>query len=595
MDKTNEIVAPIFAPAPDDKSLSDSGDSWLDDYIHGGLFGGPMNYEKEEAKYTAEDRNIIEEEVDKMLPGLTVFDVYDMNSLSHTMQTDKAKGGSAGEGLLGVALGGKLSGSRRTSASNKSLQSVQNKLSEGIPDGNDPEGNSSRKIGTRGNGSSRTNAVSTSKGVSIPPESPVKQHTSNENKDKKGGVYVSATARYQALLDAYNSGVDLATIVREFSNPLGLPVDDELMRALSSTADDDGDGGSDEGEEDDLAEDGKKKKLKKPRKLLASNDPNARLERARERNRVHARRSRLRKKFFNDALVVSMEALQHENKLLRQFLYHKFERDPDDILTILLNDPTGASIKLPDSAIAGGKDSFDPLSGDAKLSRKRKGGEIPESSELNGPFDFGGLTNRKLRPNSNEPTVIAPPHGAPQSTLLDRVDYELVNSLTQAEHNFVVTDPNMPDNPIVFASPGFYALTQYTPKEIIGYNCRFLQGKDTDPIAVELIRVGVRNGFDTAVCLLNYKKDGTPFWNRFFIAPLKSVDGKIVNFIGVQCPVSERVGTFIRDMQRNTFSHLLKNPKDSQKITSSLNMAIMDTSKNLPHSANSTANPPVQA
>ena len=84
-------------------------------------------------------------------------------------------------------------------------------------------------------------------------------------------------------------------------------------------------------------------------------------------------------------------------------------------------------------------------------------------------------------------------------------------------------------NDLPWHSPG-YALT-----EVLGRNCRFLQGPGTDPTHVELIRNGVKEGKDTAVCLVNYKKDGTPFLNAFFMAPLRDAQGNIVNFVGVQC------------------------------------------------------------
>jgi PAS domain S-box-containing protein len=71
--------------------------------------------------------------------------------------------------------------------------------------------------------------------------------------------------------------------------------------------------------------------------------------------------------------------------------------------------------------------------------------------------------------------------------------------------SFVVTDPNLPDNPIVYASQGFLDLTGYARAQVVGRNCRFLQGPDTDSKAVTVIREGLKNGCDTSVCLLNYK------------------------------------------------------------------------------------------
>ena len=112
-------------------------------------------------------------------------------------------------------------------------------------------------------------------------------------------------------------------------------------------------------------------------------------------------------------------------------------------------------------------------------------------------------------------------------------------ALQAAQQNFAVSDPSLPDNPIVYASRGFLTLTGYQMSQVVGRNCRFLQGPGTDPKMVDRIRTGVSKGEDTSVCLLNYKADGTPFWNQFFVAALRDADGTVVNYVGVQCEVNE--------------------------------------------------------
>jgi len=114
-----------------------------------------------------------------------------------------------------------------------------------------------------------------------------------------------------------------------------------------------------------------------------------------------------------------------------------------------------------------------------------------------------------------------------------------VKALQTAQQNFVITDPLLPDNPIVFASAGFLTLTGYSLDQVLGRNCRFLQGPETDPRAIDKIRQAVTCGYDSSVCLLNYRRDGSAFWNQFFIAALRDGDGQIVNYVGVQCMVSE--------------------------------------------------------
>ena len=85
------------------------------------------------------------------------------------------------------------------------------------------------------------------------------------------------------------------------------------------------------------------------------------------------------------------------------------------------------------------------------------------------------------------------------------------------------------DNPIVWASDAFLRMTGYDRDEVQGRNCRFLQGPKTDARQVAVIRDAVANEHEASVTLLNYKKDGTTFWNRFFIAPLRDSDGAVTS------------------------------------------------------------------
>jgi|SRR5579883_670101 len=104
----------------------------------------------------------------------------------------------------------------------------------------------------------------------------------------------------------------------------------------------------------------------------------------------------------------------------------------------------------------------------------------------------------------------------------------------------VITDPNQDDNPIVYASPGFERLTGYTAHEAVGRNCRMLQGKDTDPERVIWLRNAIRNASAYTVELLNYRKDGTSFWNELSISPVRDTEGRLTHFVGVQTDVTER-------------------------------------------------------
>ena len=125
-----------------------------------------------------------------------------------------------------------------------------------------------------------------------------------------------------------------------------------------------------------------------------------------------------------------------------------------------------------------------------------------------------------------------------QSRVLMEPDFRLIQALMTSQQNFVLSDPSLPDNPIVYASDGFCKLSGYERHQVVGRNCRFLQGEGTDQGAVNIIRKGLEEGRDISVCLLNYKADGTPFWNQFFVAAIRDANGAIVNYIGVQCEVN---------------------------------------------------------
>jgi PAS domain S-box-containing protein len=103
----------------------------------------------------------------------------------------------------------------------------------------------------------------------------------------------------------------------------------------------------------------------------------------------------------------------------------------------------------------------------------------------------------------------------------------------------IVTDPRQADNPIVFANDAFLDLTGYPRDEVIGRNCRFLQGPDTDPAQVTRVRDAVANGEDAAVDILNYRKDGSAFWNALHLSPVRGQAGEVVYFFASQRDVSD--------------------------------------------------------
>lgn len=101
----------------------------------------------------------------------------------------------------------------------------------------------------------------------------------------------------------------------------------------------------------------------------------------------------------------------------------------------------------------------------------------------------------------------------------------------------MVCDPSLPDNPIVACNEAFVALTGYNRDEIIGRNCRFLAGPDTEPSLTGRLREGIRKQIPAIVELLNYKKDGTPFRNAVMIAPIFGEGGSAQYFLGSQVEI----------------------------------------------------------
>lgn len=104
----------------------------------------------------------------------------------------------------------------------------------------------------------------------------------------------------------------------------------------------------------------------------------------------------------------------------------------------------------------------------------------------------------------------------------------------------IVTDPNRDDNPIIFANRAFLDMTGYELAEILGRNCRFLQGPETDTEVVATLRDSIEQRVDIATEILNYRKDGSSFWNALFISPIFNERGDLIYHFASQLDVSRR-------------------------------------------------------
>ncbi|KAJ6822627.1 phototropin-2-like [Iris pallida] len=184
---------------------------------------------------------------------------------------------------------------------------------------------------------------------------------------------------------------------------------------------------------------------------------------------------------------------------------------------------------------------------EAKIEQSRFG------NKKSGRYSLIGFNRRKLSSvetleSSVEPEILMT-KDVQRTESWDRVErekdirqgFDLATTLERIEKNFVITDPRLPDNPIIYASDSFLELTEYSREEILGRNCRFLQGPDTDQGTVERIRQAIRTQSEITVQLINYTKSGKKFWNLFHLQPMRDQKGELQYFIGVQLDGSDHL------------------------------------------------------
>ncbi|MBA3675899.1 MAG: PAS domain-containing protein [Sphingosinicella sp.] len=130
----------------------------------------------------------------------------------------------------------------------------------------------------------------------------------------------------------------------------------------------------------------------------------------------------------------------------------------------------------------------------------------------------------------------------------------------------VISNPRRPDNPIVAANAAFCGLTGYDQSEIVGRNCRFLAGENTEPWLTERVREAIRSLSPSLVELLNYKKDGSPFRNAVLIAPIFDDDGKVAWFLGSQVEVGDGADAPLEFRQRRAEQLVNKLPPRQRQV-----------------------------
>lgn len=117
---------------------------------------------------------------------------------------------------------------------------------------------------------------------------------------------------------------------------------------------------------------------------------------------------------------------------------------------------------------------------------------------------------------------------------MDEAGIVLMAAIVNSPIASVISNPRLPDNPIVGVNQAFCDLTGYGTDEILGRNCRFLAGPATEPWLTERIRQGTLNRKPTLVEILNYKRCGQPFRNAVLVAPIFLPNGELEYFLGSQ-------------------------------------------------------------
>ncbi|KAA0177493.1 hypothetical protein FNF27_01270 [Cafeteria roenbergensis] len=356
--------------------------------------------------------------------------------------------------------------------------------------------------------------------------SPVLHSVSAEADKTVSEIMLSASSEMLSLLDSRNVDVRIRSIVAR--------AEQEAASKLQAAHPDD--------DEDSVP----------ARRRKGGSD---RASRRRELNRVNAKKSRLRKKFFIEALILRVARLEKEAESKAEASTPVRPVLPPPAACGAAQQPAGRSTHSSDSTAATlvsvsvptadpsthpfGSATAQSEQGDS--GRSSAGGSSPSDAAAAAVASAGspgaGLTSSRavpasaLSPRLRDALVVSGP------------DWPLVQLLESTSQAFCIADPCSPDMPLAYVSPGFEALTGYASSEAIGRNCRFLQGPGTDKSATRRMGEALKQGRGCSEVLLNYRRDGAPFWNRVLLAPLRDSTGAVRSFVSVQACVSRSLAS----------------------------------------------------
>lgn len=172
-----------------------------------------------------------------------------------------------------------------------------------------------------------------------------------------------------------------------------------------------------------------------------------------------------------------------------------------------------------------------------------KGKFVRYEVDIRGAGDTVATIDFSLKPIRDETgkVVLLIPEGRDISQFkhtLERLRL-LERAIAASNNGILITDPQQPDHPIIYVNSGFERITGYSPEEVSGKNCRFLQGTDTQQPALAELQRAIAEGRECQVLLRNYRKDGTLFWNEFSLTPVRDASGRLINYIGVQTDITD--------------------------------------------------------
>lgn len=254
--------------------------------------------------------------------------------------------------------------------------------------------------------------------------------------------------------------------------------------------------------------------------------------------------------------VTEARRVEAEAARMNDLLRAVAEGTPDSVFVkdqqgkyLLLNAAAARAVGQPaeevigkyDSEIFGPEDAATVIASDELVMRTNQAQTVEEQLRLDGKTRFFQTIKAPHRNAKGEVIgVIGIARDVTEKKLAEQALRLRDRAIQAVSQGLIITDPNQSGNPIIFVSPSFERITGYSSEEALGKNCRFLQGKETDQETVQAMRDAIAERRPCVVDILNYRKDGSPFWNSLSIDPVFDESGAVLYFVGVQNDITER-------------------------------------------------------